>query len=111
MIAPRQLRDNVDHAGYADDEVYVDDDEYLEYTVSWDELEPSSPEPGIPVDEDDWVDTEPLALRTVTSAARAGTGTWRGAAVESWRRPLDEPTPDEPAPEPPRENGTAFSTS
>ncbi|MET0758378.1 MAG: MFS transporter [Mycobacterium sp.] len=107
---PAAARDNVDHAGYADDEVYVDDDEYLEYAVSWDELEPSSPEPGIPVDEDDWVDTEPLALRTV-NPLHAPADTWHSAPVESWRRPLDEPTPDEPAPEPPRENGTAFSTS
>ena len=56
---PAPARDDVDHTADADDEVYVDDDEYLEYTVSWDELEPSSPGPGIPVDEDDCVEDEP----------------------------------------------------
>ncbi len=98
---------------YADDDVYVDDDEYLEYTVSSDEPGPSSPEPDIHVDEHDRDDTEPLASHT-EHLLHAPADTWNwgqlpragDAAVESWQRPLDEPPdppPVEPTPEPRRE--------
>ena len=91
--------------------IHTSDDD--EYTVSWVEPEPSSPEPDIRVDEHDRDDTEPLALRT-EHLRRVPADTWHwghlpragDAAVESWQRPLDEPPeppPVEPTPEPRRE--------
>ncbi len=121
------------NAGYAveygGDEAFVDDDddEYLEYTVSWDE--PDAPEPLVPAQPvmpaDDSV-TEPMRSRadhllhapaddSVTEPMRsradhllhAPADAWRGDPVESWHSLLSDerhkPAPEPPAPQPAHE--------
>jgi EmrB/QacA subfamily drug resistance transporter len=66
--APTRYDEDLDDAdgdaGYAveygGDETFVDDDEYLEYTITWEEPVPE-PEPDVEVDDSD---TEPLRSRT-----------------------------------------------
>ena len=81
---------------YAGDDVYYDDDEYLEYTVSWDEPEPRALEPSVYVDEADG-DTEPMAARA-ERVLHAPAEPWRSGPVESWQSLLGEAS--KPAPEP-----------
>jgi hypothetical protein len=99
------------NAGYAveygGDETFVDDDEYLEYTVSWDEPEPATQAQSV-VQADDSV-TEPMRSRA-DHVLHAPAEPWHSAPVESWHSLLEdepiepiEPEPPEPAPEPPRE--------
>jgi Major Facilitator Superfamily len=82
------------------DERYVDDeDDYVEYTVSFQERAlgpPESDEPDVePVDESD---TTPLAAR-VGHPLHAPAETWHSEPVESWRSLLEESRPN-PAPDP-----------
>jgi hypothetical protein len=74
---------------YGGDEAFVDDDEYVEYTVSWDEWE------------DDDV-TEPLESRA-EHVLPAPAETWHTAPVESWHWAHDEEIaePEPPPPPPP----------
>ena len=90
--------DGDDDAGYAveygGDEAFVDDDdEYLEYTIAWDDPEPVEPrrvaqpprrmaEPRRPVEADDWV-TEPLRGRA-GHLLHAPAETWHSDPVEAW---------------------------
>jgi EmrB/QacA subfamily drug resistance transporter len=107
------------HTGLAvdyGDEAFVDDDEYVEYTVSWHD----PPEPAAAVVEDDDV-TEPMKSRA-EHPLRAPAETWQTAPVEAWHWAHDEdvaepeptpeappsappppPEPEPPPPEPPRE--------
>jgi EmrB/QacA subfamily drug resistance transporter len=97
------------NAGYAveygGDETFVDDDEYLEYTVSWDEVEPAvQVEPALPADDSV---TEPMRSRA-DYLLPAPADAWHGDPVESWHSLLsDAQVSDEraepPAPDPPRE--------
>jgi EmrB/QacA subfamily drug resistance transporter len=90
---------------YGGDETFVDDDEYVEYTVSWDD----DPEPVTRaepfVQTDDSV-TEPMRSRA-GHLLHAPAETWHGDPVESWHSLLEdepeEPASEPPAPEPPRE--------
>jgi EmrB/QacA subfamily drug resistance transporter len=93
---------------YGGDETFVDDDEYLEYTVSWDEPEAVTqaepvvqPEPVVQADESV---TEPMRSRA-DHVMHAPAEVWHGAPVESWHSLLeDEPEMQAlvlPAPEPP----------
>jgi EmrB/QacA subfamily drug resistance transporter len=90
---------------YGGDETFVDDDEYVEYTVSWDD----DPEPVTQaepfVQTDDSV-TEPMRSRA-GHLLHAPAETWHGDPVESWHSLLEdeseEPASEPPAPEPPRE--------
>jgi hypothetical protein len=106
------------NAGYAveygGDETFVDDDEYLEYTVSWDEPEPAAQ--AQPVVQADESVTEPMRSRA-DHLLHAPAEPWHSAPVESWHSLLEpepfepepfepepfEPEPPAPAPEPPRE--------
>ena len=82
---------------YGGDEVFaVDHDEYVEYTVSWDDAEPvkanrRDTEPA----------TEPMASRT-QHLLPAPADIWRDEPFESWRHVTDElpAVPPAPAPEP-----------
>ncbi|BBZ21092.1 MFS transporter [Mycolicibacterium gadium] len=75
--------------GWSDDDGFaVDHDEYVEYTVSWDDLEPgttgrpaaaSDPEPA----------TEPMASRP-QHVLHAPADLWHDEPVESWRHVTDE---------------------
>jgi EmrB/QacA subfamily drug resistance transporter len=101
--------DDADHnAGYAvdysGDETFGDDDDYVEYTVSWDEpapvtrAEPARVEPVVQADDSV---TQPMRSRA-GHVLHAPADVWHGAPVESWHSLLeDEPAP--PAAEPPRE--------
>ena len=101
------------YAGYAveygGDEAFVDDDEYLEYTIAWDEPEPEPvPEPVQAVDEED--DTEPMRARA-EHLLHAPATPWHwghhppaGDLLEDEpEQPAPEPEPP-PAPEPVRES-------
>jgi hypothetical protein len=117
LVDDGDLEDADRNAGYAveygGDETFVDDDEYLEYTVSWDEPEPATQsEPVVQahliVQADDSV-TEPMRSRA-DHLLHAPAEPWHSAPVESWHSLLeDEPfepepfEPEPPAPEPPRE--------
>jgi EmrB/QacA subfamily drug resistance transporter len=71
---------------YGGDETFIDDDEYLEYEVPWDDSEP--------VDADDNV-TEPMRARA-DHVLHAPAEAWHSDPVESWHSLLEE----EPEPEP-----------
>jgi EmrB/QacA subfamily drug resistance transporter len=88
-----ELDDNVGFAvEYGGDETFVDDDEYLEYEIRWDE----DPEPVAHVDD---TVTEPLQSRA-DHLLHAPADAWHSAPVESWRHlPPDEPEEPEPEPE------------
>jgi EmrB/QacA subfamily drug resistance transporter len=97
------------NAGYAvdygGDETFVDDDEYLEYEVSWDdEPEPvTTAEPVVPADDSV---TEPMRSRA-EHLLHAPAETWHSDSVESWRSLLDdEPESEPPAPNSPSEPPT-----
>jgi Major Facilitator Superfamily len=117
LVDDDDLEDADRNAGYAveygGDETFVDDDEYLEYTVSWDEPEPAAQaEPVVqaqPVVQADDSVTEPMRSRA-DHVLHAPAEPWHSAPVESWHSLLeDEPfepepiEPEPPAPEPPRE--------
>jgi EmrB/QacA subfamily drug resistance transporter len=104
------------NAGYAveygGDETFVDDDEYLEYTVSWDEPEPVlqaqpvvqpefvvRPEPVMPADDSV---TEPMQSRA-DHLLHAPADAWHGDPVESWHSLLEDERAEPPAADPPRE--------
>ncbi len=128
LVEDDDLDDADRNAGYAveygGDETFGDDDDYLEYTVSWDESEPvTEAEPVVQAEPvvlaDDSV-TEPMRSHA-DHVLHAPAEVWHGAPVESWHSLLeDEPEPQaplppapeppvpeppalEPAPEPPRE--------
>jgi EmrB/QacA subfamily drug resistance transporter len=90
---------------YGGDETFVDDDEYVEYTVSWeDDPEPvTRAEPFVQTDDSV---TEPMRSRA-GHLLHAPAETWHGDPVESWHSLLEdepeEPASEPPAPEPPRE--------
>jgi EmrB/QacA subfamily drug resistance transporter len=108
LVEDLDLDDADRNAGYAveygGDETFVDDDEYLEYTVSWDEPDPPEPfvqaEPVVPADDSV---TEPMRSRA-DHLLHAPADAWRGDLVESWHSVLsderDEQAPEPPAPEP-----------
>ncbi|MBE1552428.1 EmrB/QacA subfamily drug resistance transporter [Mycobacterium sp. OAS707] len=89
--------DDDHHAGlavdYGGDETFVDDDEYLEYEIRWDD----DPEPVIQaepvVPADDSV-TAPMPTR-VDHPLPAPAEAWHSAPVESWRHlPADDEPPE-----------------
>ena len=85
---------------YGGDEPFVDDDEYVEYTVSWDD----PPKPAAAVVEDDDI-TEPMESRA-GPLLHAPAETWHTAPVESWHWAHDEDIAEsEPTPEPPPSRG------
>jgi len=126
------LEDADRYAGYAveygGDETFVDDDDYLEYTVSWDEPEPVTRAEPVAhaqpvVQADDWGYsprklgahppegqgdvTEPMQSRA-GHLLHAPAEFWHGDPIESWHSLLEdeveESAPEQPAPEPePRE--------
>ncbi|HJT92426.1 MAG TPA: MFS transporter [Mycobacterium sp.] len=96
QLVPAPHDDDVDrHTGhaveYGGDEAFVDDDDYLEYTITWDE-----PEPVRAVDDE--ADTEPMRARA-EHLLHPPAETWHTAPVEAWHSVLEEEP--EPAPEPP----------
>jgi EmrB/QacA subfamily drug resistance transporter len=97
------LEDADRNAGYAveygGDETFGDDDDYVEYTVSWDEPEPVTRAEPV-VQADDSV-TEPMRSRA-DHLLHAPAEVWHGAPVESWHSLLED-TPEPPAAEAPRE--------
>ena len=129
LVEDDDLADADRNAGYAveygGDETFVDDDEYLEYTVSWDDPEPiPQAEPvtrAEPIPQADDSVTEPMRSRADHLLHAPGTeGHWGHSPanglgpsllgdvpVESWHSlPGDEPekpAPKLPAPESPRE--------
>ncbi len=121
LVVDDELEDPDRNAGYAvdygGDETFVDDDEYLEYEVSWDDdPEPvTQAEPVVhaepvveaePVVQADDTVTEPMRSRA-EHLLHAPAETWHGDPVESWHSLLDdktrEPATEPPAPESPRE--------
>jgi hypothetical protein len=86
---------------YGGDEAFVDDDEYLEYTISWDEpeTEPERVRAAEPVGVvDNESDTEPMQSRP-EHVLHAPAETWHSAPVESWHSLLED-EPEQPTPEP-----------
>jgi EmrB/QacA subfamily drug resistance transporter len=133
LVDDDDLEDADRDAGYAveygGDETFADDDEYLEYTVSWDEPEPAAQAEPVaqaqpvvqaePVVQADDSVTEPMRSRA-DHLLHAPAEPWHSAPVESWHSLLEdepfepepiepfepepiEPEPPRPAPEPPRE--------
>jgi hypothetical protein len=103
LIEDDDLGDADRNAGYAveygGDETFVDDDEYLEYTVSWDEPAPVTRAEPV-VQADDSV-TEPMRSRA-DNVLHAPAEVWHGAPVESWHSLLED-APEPPAVEPRRD--------
>ena len=98
---------------YGGDETFVDDDEYLEYEVHWDD-DPADPEPVTqaepvvrpePVVHVDDPVTEPMQSRA-DHLLHAPAEAWHSAPVESWRHlpPDDEPVAPAHEAEPDRES-------
>ncbi|MFI5510808.1 MFS transporter [Mycobacterium sp. NPDC051804] len=79
-----------DHAfGWRDDDGFaVDHDEYVEYTVSWDDAEPVRSHRPV-VESDMEPATEPFASRT-QHLLHAPADLWHDEPVESWRHVTDE---------------------
>jgi hypothetical protein len=75
------------------DDGYVDDDEYVEYTISWDDEPEPEPERAVVDDESD---TEPMQSRP-EHLLHAPAETWRTGPVEAWHSLIE---PEQPAPEP-----------
>jgi EmrB/QacA subfamily drug resistance transporter len=104
LVDDDDLDDADRNAGYAveygGDETFVDDDEYLEYTVSWDEAEPATQAELVvqaePVVQADDSATEPMRSRA-DHLLHAPAEPWHSSPVESWH-PLLEPEPIEPEP-------------
>jgi EmrB/QacA subfamily drug resistance transporter len=88
------------------DDGYVDDDEYVEYTISWDDEPEPEPERGPVAVVDDESDTEPMQSRA-GHLLHAPAETWRTDPVEVWHsliepeQPAPEPEQRDPEPEPP----------
>jgi EmrB/QacA subfamily drug resistance transporter len=112
LVDDDDLDDADRNAGCADeyggDETFVDDDEYLEYTVSWDEPEPATQAEPVaqaqPVVQADDSATEPMRSRA-DHLPHAPAEPWHSAPAESWHSLLED-QPFEPEPtvhEPPRE--------
>jgi hypothetical protein len=80
----------------AGDESFTDDDEYLEFTVSWDDAEPVSAKP-----EDAESATEPLALR-VPHVLHAPADVWHDEPVETWHHMAEDEWPPVATAEPTR---------
>jgi len=97
MDLDEDMEDADRNAGYAveygGDETFVDDDEYLEYTVSWDEPDP----PELVVLADDSV-TAPMRSRP-DHLLHAPADAWRGDPVDSWHSLLSD-LPAKPKSEP-----------
>ena len=75
--------------GWSDDEGFaVDHDDYVEYTVSWDDAEPARPRRPV-VEAEIEPATEPLASRT-QHLLHAPADLWHDEPVESWRHVTDE---------------------
>jgi EmrB/QacA subfamily drug resistance transporter len=99
-----EARTDVLHAAAHADDMYdaydFDDDDYLEYTVEWDDPPPT---PARPVVGDDEPVTEPLASR-VEHPLPAPAEVWHSDPVESWHSLLDDDAPadteSDPGPEP-----------
>src|SRR5689334_5400665 len=90
---------------YGGDETFIDDDEYLEYEVRWDDDHPADPAPAVGPDAVVHVDdsvTEPMRSRA-EHLLPAPAETWHAEPVESWRHlpPDDEPEDATPQPEEP----------
>ena len=98
------LHDADRNAGYAveygGDETFVDDDEYLEYTVPWDEplIRPKPPDPPEPLVQADDSVTEPMRSRA-DHLLPAPAEAWHGDPVESWHSLLSD-LPAKPKTEP-----------
>ena len=132
------LEDADRNAGYAveygGDETFVDDDEYLEYTVSWDEPEPvtraagraraacragrrlgvlPSQAGGPPARRAGGCHRADAVARRSPSACACGY--WHGDPIESWHSLLEaeveESAPEQPAPEPEPREGAGYSSS
>jgi EmrB/QacA subfamily drug resistance transporter len=106
-LAPTRQDDGLDgaddYAGYPveydGDEAFVDDDEYLEYTITWDEPDP---EPVAVVDDEvvEEFDTEPMRSRPEHLLhAPATPWHWGHGPAEGQGDLLDD-EPGQPAPEP-----------
>ncbi|WP_102143741.1 MFS transporter [Mycobacterium hubeiense] len=78
---------------YFDD---FDEDDYVEYTVAWDDPHPR-PQPRAQLADDD-SDTEPLTSRRPEHVLPAPADTWHSGPVESWHSLLQERSSPEPAP-------------
>ena len=108
LVEDDDLDDADRNAGYAveygGDETFGDDDDYVEYTVSWDEpapmtrAEPARTEPVVLADDSV---TEPMRSHA-DHVLHAPADVWHGDSVESWHSLLED-TPEPPAAEPPRE--------
>jgi hypothetical protein len=114
LLEDVDLEDADRDAGYAveygGDEAFVDDDEYVEYTVSWDEPEAEpvtqaepvlQPGPVVqprPVVQPDDSVTEPMRSRA-EHLLHAPAETWHSDPVDSWHSLLED-APEKPAPEP-----------
>ena len=82
-------RDGGDAFAWSDDEGFaVDHDEYVEYTVSWDDAEPVRSRRPL-VEPDVEPATEPLASRS-QHLLHAPADLWHDEPVESWRHVTDE---------------------
>ncbi|MDT5290085.1 MAG: hypothetical protein QOF88_4974 [Mycobacterium sp.] len=94
---------------YAEPDYFPDDDEYVEYTIDWDEPHPppsravvpdvvAVPIPGPSVTEvvaADESETEPLRAH-VEHPLHAPADTWHGGPVESWHSLLDDEVATDP---------------
>jgi hypothetical protein len=88
---------------YGGDEAFVDDDEYVEYTISWDDEPEPEPERGPVAVVDDESDTEPMQSRP-EHLLHDPVEAWRTDPVEAWHSLIEPeqsaPEPEQPAPEP-----------
>jgi EmrB/QacA subfamily drug resistance transporter len=75
------------------DEVFADDDDYLEYTVTWDDPEPVRPAAADDVEPV----TEPMESRT-QHVLHAPADVWHDEPVEAWHHVTDEEEPSAPEP-------------
>jgi EmrB/QacA subfamily drug resistance transporter len=87
-----------DHREYGDEVFAVDHDEYVEYTVPWDDAEPVGANRRAAEPESDPA-TEPMASRT-QHLLHAPADVWHDEPAESWRHVTDEQPAvvDTPAP-------------
>jgi EmrB/QacA subfamily drug resistance transporter len=88
------------------DETFVDDDEYLEYEVAWDD-EPEPVTQTLPVVWADESVTEPMRSRA-EHLMHAPAEAWHSDPVESWRHFPRDDEPDESAPEPGEPQGDSW---
>jgi EmrB/QacA subfamily drug resistance transporter len=101
-----EARTEVMHAAAHGDDAYdaydFDDDDYLEYTVEWDDPPPARPLPVHSAGDDDAL-TEPLASR-VEHPLPAPAEVWHSHPVESWHSLLDDDEPGDTDPGTERES-------